>query len=116
MLSRDHALRCQAREGLQITAQAHGSTQILSAEGKIDVATTAVLGAAIGDAISRAPQIIVVDVSAVALFAAAGVSTLLDGDEHARAAGCQLVVIAGDGPAHHVLERTDAQQQLTIAA
>jgi|GEM_PF-2724080 len=116
MLSRDRALRCQAHEGLQVTAQAQGSTQVLSAEGKIDVATTAVLAAAIGDAISRAPQIVVVDVSAVALFAAAGVSALLDADEHARAAGCRLVVIAGEGPAHHVLERTDAQQQLTIAA
>lgn len=116
MLSRDHALRCQADGGLQITAQAQGSTEVLSAEGEVDVATTAVLAAAIGDAISRAPRIVVVDVSAVALFAAAGVSTLVDADEHARAAGCQLIVIAGEGPAHHVFECTDAQQQLTIAA
>lgn len=116
MLSRDHALSCKANEALQVTAQAQGSTQVLSAAGAVDVATTAVLAAAIRDAISSAPQVIVVDVSAVALFAAAGLSTLLDADEHARAVGCQLVVIPGKGPAQRLFERTDARRRLTIAA
>ncbi len=109
-------MQVQCRRG----ARGHGAvprlTQILSASGQVDVAATAALAGAIRNTIASAPHIVVVDLSAVALFAAAGLSALLQADGHARAAGCQLIVIAGDGAAHRLFERTYAQRRLTIAS
>ena len=70
----------------------------------------------IRDAIKAAPDIVVVDLSAVAFSATSGLSVLLEAGGRARAACCRLVVIAGDGPAQQLFERTDAQQVLTIAS
>ena len=114
-MSRDHACRCSADEALEVTAQSQGSTQILSASGQVDVATTAALAGAIRIAIASAPQIVVVDRSAVVLRGRRA-DALLQTDGHARAEGCQLIVIAGDGAAHRLFERTNAQRRLTIAS
>ena len=116
MVSCDRPRRRRAGEALQITAQSQGSTQVLQVLGEVDVATTAMLAGAIGDAISRDPQVVVVDLSAVASFAAGGLGALLDADQYARAVGCRLIVIAGEGPAQQLLARSDVRRRLTIAA
>jgi anti-sigma B factor antagonist len=116
MVSRDRVLKCGADGALTVTAESQGSTEILAVSGSVDVATTATLAGEIRDAIEAAPEIVVVDLSAVAFFAASGLSVLVEADGRARAAGCRLVVIAGDGPARQLFERTAAQQVLTIAS
>lgn len=115
MVSRDHVHRCKTDEALQISARCQGSTQIVSAVGAVDVATIAALSTAIRGAISCRPQVVVVDLSEVGLFAAAGLSALLEVDAHAGAAGCELMVMAGDGAAQRFFELTDARRRLTIA-
>lgn len=115
-MSRDRALRCSGGGALEVKAETRGSTQILTVSGQVDVATTAALAGQIRDAIAREPEIVVVDLSAVAFFAAGGLGTLLEADSRARAAGCQMVVIAGDGPTQRLFERTDAERHLTIAS
>ena len=115
-MSGERVSRCGADETLTVTAESQGSTEILAVSGPVDVATTATLAGEIRDAIETAPDIVVVDLSAVAFFAASGLSALVEADGRARAAGCRLVVIAGDGPAQQLFELTDAQQILTIAA
>lgn len=115
-MSRDRAFRCSGDEALRVTAETQGSTQILSVSGQVDIATTAALAGEISSAMQTAPEMIVVDLTAVAFFAAGGLSALLEADGRARAAGCQLVVIAGDSPAQRLFERTDAQRHLTIAS
>ena len=115
MVSRDHVRRCTTDEALQISARGQGATQIVAAVGAVDVATTAALSTAIRGAIVCIPQVVVVDLSEVGLFAAAGLSTLLESDEAAGAAGCELLVMAGDGAAQRFFELTDARRRLTIA-
>jgi len=100
---------------LHVTSRAQGSTQVLSVTGQVDVATTDTLAGRIGDAIATAPETIVVDLSAVAFFGSGGLSTLLEADGHARASGCRLVVIPGNGVVRSLLDRTKADTRLTIA-
>jgi anti-anti-sigma factor len=100
---------------LHVTSRSQGSTQVLSVTGQVDVATTDKLAGRIRDALSRAPETIVVDLSAVAFFGSGGLHTLLEADGQARASGCRLVVIPGTGVVRRMLDRTRAQHRLTIA-
>ncbi len=101
--------------GLYVTSRSQGSTEVLSVTGQIDIATTDELANEIRDALGRAPETVVVDLSAVAFFGSGGLSTLLEADGHARASGCRLVVIPGTGVVRRLLDRTKAEQRLTIA-
>ncbi|MDP8910376.1 MAG: STAS domain-containing protein, partial [Chloroflexota bacterium] len=83
--------------------------------GEVDVATAGVLAREIQAALARNAETVVVDLSAVALFAIEGMRVLLDADRRARARGCRLVVIAGAGAARRVLLATDAKRWLPIA-
>ena len=83
--------------------------------GQIDVATTDELAGEIRDALDREPETVVVDLSAVGFFGSGGLSTLLEADGRARASGCRLVVIPGTGVVRRLLDRTKAEQRLTIA-
>jgi anti-sigma B factor antagonist len=100
---------------LHVASRSQGSTEVLSVRGQVDVATVDALAGKIRDALSREPETIVVDLSAVAFFGSGGLNTLLEADGHARASGCRLVVIPGTGIVRRLLDRTKAQQRLTIA-
>jgi anti-sigma B factor antagonist len=101
---------------LHVTSRAQGSTQVLSVTGQIDVATIAALAGRIRDAIAAEPETVVVDLSAVAFFGSGGLSTLLEADGRAKASGCRLVVIPGNGVVRSLLDRVKADRQLTIAS
>jgi anti-anti-sigma factor len=101
---------------LHVTSRAQGSTQTLSVTGQIDVATVDTLADGITDALATAPEMIVVDLSAVAFFGSGGLGALLEADGRARASGCRLVVIPGTGVVRRLLDRTKADQRLTIAS
>ncbi len=100
---------------LHVTSRAQGSTQVLSVTGQVDVATTDTLAGRICDALSGAPETIVLDLSAVGFFGSGGLRTLLEADGHARARGCRLVVIPGNGVVRRMLDRTKAYKRLEIA-
>ena len=100
---------------LHVASRAQGSTQVLSVQGHVDVATVDELAAGIGDALARAPETIIVDLTGVAFFGSGGLRTLLEADGRARAGGCRLVVVPGDGVVRRLLDRTHADEQLTIA-
>jgi anti-anti-sigma factor len=100
---------------LHVTSRAQGSTEVLSVTGQVDVATTGTLAGRIRDALARAPETIVLDLSAVAFFGSGGLGTLLEADGDARASGCRLVVVPGTGVVRRMLDRTQAQHRLTIA-
>ena len=100
---------------IEVTTRAQGATQLLAVGGEVDVATADVLAREIEAALARNAESVVVDLSAVALFAVEGVRVLLDADRRARARGCRLVVIAGAGAARRVLLATDAKRWLPIA-
>ena len=99
---------------IDVTTRAQGATQLLAVGGEVDVATAGVLAREIEAALARNAETVVVDLSAVALFAVEGVRVLRDGDRRARARGCRLVVIAGAGAARRVLLATDAKRWLAI--
>jgi anti-anti-sigma factor len=101
---------------LHVTSRAQGSTLTLSVTGQIDVATVGDLAARIRDALARAPETVVVDLSAVGFFGSGGLSALLEADGQARASGSRLVVIPGTGVVRSLLERTRAHKRLTIAS
>jgi anti-sigma B factor antagonist len=100
---------------LYVTSRAQGSTHVLSVTGQIDVATVDELAGQIRDALARDPETIVVDLSAVGFIGSGGLGTLLEADGNARANGCRLVVIPGTGVVRRLLDRTNAEQRLTIA-
>ena len=100
---------------LHVTSRAQGSTHVLSVTGQIDVATVDELAGQIRDALAQDPELIVVDLSAVGFIGSGGLGTLLEADGNARASGCQLVVIPGTGVVRRLLDRTNAEQRLTIA-
>jgi anti-anti-sigma factor len=100
---------------MHVASRSQGSTQVLSVRGQVDVATVDALADEIRDALAREPETIVVDLSAVGFIGSGGLSALLEADGRARASGCRLVVIPGTGVARRLLERTQAQQRLTIA-
>ncbi|HUR84486.1 MAG TPA: STAS domain-containing protein [Solirubrobacteraceae bacterium] len=104
-----------APSGLHVTSRSQGSTEVLSVSGQIDVATQAELAGEIRDALERAPETVVVDLSAVAFFGSGGLSTLLEADGRAKARGCRLVVVPGSGVVRRLLERTKAERRLNIA-
>jgi len=101
---------------LHVTSRSQGSTQVLAVTGQVDVATIDALAGRIGDAIASEPETVVVDLSGVAFFGSGGLSTLLEADGRARASGCRLVVIPGSGVVRSLLDRTKAEQRLTIAS
>ncbi|MEA2155245.1 MAG: hypothetical protein QOE11_1385 [Solirubrobacteraceae bacterium] len=100
---------------LHVTSESHGSTHVLSVTGQVDVATIEALAQRIREALATEPETIVVDLSAVAFFGSGGLSTLLEADGRARASGCRLVVIPGNGVVRSLLDRTKANTRLTIA-
>jgi anti-sigma B factor antagonist len=101
---------------LHVASRAQGSTHVLAVTGQVDVATVDALADEIRDALAQGPEIVVVDLSAVAFFGSGGLSTLLDADGQARASGSRLVVVPGTGVARRLLDRTKAEQRLTIVA
>jgi anti-sigma B factor antagonist len=100
---------------LQVASRAQGSTQVVSVRGQVDVATVDQLAAGIRDALARAPETIVVDLSAVGFFGSGGLRALLEADGRARDGGCRLVVVPGQGVVRRLLDRTHAEERLTIA-
>jgi anti-sigma B factor antagonist len=100
---------------LHVASRAQGSTQVVSVRGQVDVATVEELAAGIRDALARGPDTIVVDLSGVGFFGSGGLHTLLEADGRARTSGCRLVVIPGEGVVRRLLERTHADERLTIA-
>jgi anti-sigma B factor antagonist len=100
---------------LHVASRAQGSTQVLSVTGQVDVATVDELAGGIRDALAQGPETIVVDLSAVGFFGSGGLRALLEADGHARASGCRLVVVPGTGVVRRLLDRTKADERLTIA-
>jgi anti-sigma B factor antagonist len=100
---------------LYVTAQAHGDTEVLAVTGQVDIATLDEFARALRDAIARRPETVVVDLADVEFFGSGGLRTLLEADGRARAAGCRLVVVPGTGVVRRMLDRTKAQERLTIA-
>jgi anti-sigma B factor antagonist len=100
---------------LHVASRAQGSTQVLSVRGQVDVATVDELAAGVRDTLAQAPETIIVDLSKVAFFGSGGLRTLLEADGRARESGCRLVVMPGDGVVRRLLDRTHADERLTIA-
>ena len=101
---------------LHVASRAQGSTQVVSVRGHVDVATVDQLDAGIRAALARDPATVVVDLSAVGFFGCGGLRALLEADGRARAGGCRLVVIPGEGVVRRLLDRTHAGERLTISA
>jgi anti-sigma B factor antagonist len=100
---------------LHVASRAQGSTQVVSVSGQVDVATVDKLAAGIREALAHAPETIVVDLSGVGFFGSGGLGALLEADGRARAIGCRLVVLPGEGVVRRLLDRTHADERLTIA-
>jgi anti-sigma B factor antagonist len=100
---------------LHVASRAQGSTRVLRVTGQVDVGTLDTLAEEISDALAQEPETIVVDLSAVGFFGSGGLRTLLEAEGRTRASGCRLVVIPGTGVVRRLLDRTNADRQLTIA-
>lgn len=101
---------------LDVTARVQGSTTSLSVSGQVDVASAAVLAGEIRAALTPQTETLVLDLTAVDFFSAAGLATLFDADKHACAVGSRLVVVPGSGAVQQMLEHTDAHDRLTLAS
>jgi anti-sigma B factor antagonist len=101
--------------GVTVTSWSQGSTEGLRVTGQIDVATVDAFALEIGEALSRAPQELVVDLSAVGFLGSGGLGALLDADRRARARGCRMIVVAGTGVVRRLLDHTNADRRLTVA-
>lgn len=79
--------------------------------GEVDMATAPLLLDALDQAVDEHAELIVVDLSQVALLSAAGVRVLCTAYARARAVGSRLVV-AATGPARRVLEITEVDREI----
>ncbi len=67
--------------GFGVHAERHGDAVVLDVYGEVDMATAPVLEESIKEALGRAPEVLVVDLSAVSFLASAGMSALIGGNQ-----------------------------------
>jgi anti-anti-sigma factor len=91
--------------------QPHPGIEECTVVGEVDMATAPLLREALRQAVDEHTELVLVDLSQVALFSAAGVHVLCAADEQARAVGGRFVVVA-TGPARRVLEITKVDQRI----
>jgi anti-sigma B factor antagonist len=96
--------------------EAYGATRTITARGELDVAVTATLAAAMRRALGDAPQIVVLDLSAVTFIDAAGVRAVVSAHRQAQARAAEVTIIPPPGPVHRVFVIVGVASTLPFAA
>jgi anti-sigma B factor antagonist len=91
-------------EPFEAELDSYGATSVITVRGELDMAFAATLASAMRRALDDAPQLVVVDLSALSFIDVAGVRALLSAHRHARAQGAETTII----PAPAVVQRVFA--------
>jgi anti-anti-sigma factor len=70
-------------DSFSVRVEDTGDTVVLSVAGEVDMATAPALEESIKEALERAPEMLVVDLSGVGFLASAGMSVLISGNQQA---------------------------------
>lgn len=103
-------------ELLRIDADVVAGATVLTLSGELDLAAEPVLIAALRAREEDAEGgVVAVDLSALEFMDSTGSRVLIDAHLRAEASGRRFVVVAGEGPAREVLERSGLVDYLAIA-
>ena len=82
----------------------HDGLVILEFLGELDVAGHDEAAAALADAVSFAPRLILVNLRGLSFMDSMGLRCLFEAQLLADAAGARMVIVSGSGPPHRVVE------------
>jgi anti-sigma B factor antagonist len=102
-------------ELLRIDAETVGGATVLILGGELDLAAEPALTAALLASEEDAGGVIAVDLTGLEFMDSTGSRVLIEAHLRAEAAGRRFVVVAGEGPAREVLERSGLVDHLAVA-
>jgi anti-sigma B factor antagonist len=97
-----------------VSAAARDGETVVTVRGEIDIATAPALEAALDDAISLHPYIVIVDLSAVTFMDSSACHCLITANREAAKSVVALELSGVDGPKHRALEILGLDKVLTI--
>lgn len=100
---------------LRIDAGEVAGAPLLVLAGELDIAGEPDLTAALLERESQAHGLIAVDLTALEFMDSTGSRVLIEAHARAEAEGRRFVVVAGEGPAREVLERSGLLDHLAVA-
>jgi anti-sigma B factor antagonist len=101
---------------LQITTCGYGSTQTITVRGELYMAVSDQIGAAVRAALAEAPEIVVLDLSALGFIDVAGVRAVLGAHRHAQARCARMMIIAARPGVQRVFTLCGVESALPFAA
>ena len=109
---RETGLTSDSRFGISIAVRQ--GTPILRVLGEVDLATAPALGEALTKLAKTKPAVVVVDLSWVSLFDAAGLRVLATANRRVKHSGRELRVVATEPVVRRVFEVTGFDQQMNL--
>gem|GEM_PF-3157600 len=101
-------------EDLGIGVADEGGARVVVLTGELDLAGEDALQDALREAERDAPELLVVDMSALDFVDSTGSRMLIEAHRRAQEAGRRLVVVTGRGAAHLLLTRSGLDRYLTL--
>jgi anti-sigma B factor antagonist len=101
---------------LNVTSRVFGETHAVTVRGEIDIAVVDVLAAAMHRALADAPEIVLLDLSAVTFIDVAGVRAILAAHRHARACGTRMTIVPAVDGAQRVFALIGVESTLPFVA
>jgi anti-sigma B factor antagonist len=92
------------RQSFEVRVRRHDGLVILDFLGDLDVSAHDEAAAALADAVSFAPRLIMVNLRGLSFMDSMGLRCLFEAKRIADAAGARLVIVSGSGPPHRVVE------------
>jgi anti-sigma B factor antagonist len=111
MTSRPHLLSADSAT-LRCSIETRGTTQVVCAEGEIDLSTASQLRDAIRAGFDEGPETLVIDLSGVTFADSTALHALLDADRRALAAGMRLAIVPAPEPVQGPFRATGLESLL----
>ena len=102
------------RPAFRLRTRKRGSAVVVELHGEVDLSTAGQVRAALQEAISKEPALVVADLSRVDLLDSTGIGTLIDA-ANSVAEGCEFALLAPGGlQARGVLSVSGILDQITV--
>ena len=92
------------RQPFEVRVSRHDGLVILEFLGELDASGYDEAAAALADAVSFAPRLIMVNLRGLSFMGSVGLRCLFEAKLLADAAGARMVIVSGSGPPHRVVE------------